>query len=152
MEYHPVLGGIRPVCPACHYIHFVDPKVAVAVVITRGDEILLIRRKGEPEQGKWSMPAGFMDAGEDPARAAEREALEETGLRVRVTALLDVLARASPTEGADILIVYQAEVVTGELLPGDDAIEAAYFTPSTLPAELAFVSTRLILERWLAGR
>jgi ADP-ribose pyrophosphatase YjhB (NUDIX family) len=152
MAYRQIQGAVRPVCPACGRIFFIDPKVAVAVIIEREGELLLIRRRGEPEQGKWSLPAGFVDAGEDPARAAEREALEETGLRVRVTALLDVVARTEAVEGADILIVYRAEALEGELQPGDDADRAAYFSPAAVPADLAFASTRLVVARWLADR
>lgn len=152
VEYRRAEGAVRPVCPACGRIHFLDPKVAVAVIVERGETVLLIRRRGEPERGKWSMPAGFVDAGEDPARAAEREAEEETGLRVRVTALLDVIAKTEAMEGADILIVYRAEAVGGALAPGDDAAEAGFFAPSDLPAELAFASTRRVLSRWRARR
>jgi len=75
--------------------------------------------------------------------------MEETGLQVQVTRLLDVYPRGGPTEGADILIVYAAQVTGGTLQPGDDAAQAAYFAPSTLP-ELAFTSTQKIIERWLA--
>jgi ADP-ribose pyrophosphatase YjhB (NUDIX family) len=152
LEHRPTEGAVRPVCPACGKIHFIDPKVAVAVIVERGETLLLIQRKGDPEKGKWSMPAGFVDAGEDPARAAEREAREETGLHVRVTALLDVIAKAEPAEGADILIVYRAEAVGGALAPGDDAAAAGFFAPADLPAELAFASTRVVIARWLAAR
>lgn len=152
LELRLIEGAVRPVCPACGKIHFIDPKVAVAVVVERGDALLLIQRKGDPEKGKWSMPAGFVDAGEDPAHAAEREAREETGLQVRVTALLDVIAKAEPAEGADILIVYRASVVGGALAPGDDAAAAGFFTPAALPTDLAFASTRAVIARWLAAR
>ncbi len=50
-----------------------------------------------------------------------RECLEETGLEVRVTALLDVIARQEHPRGAHILIVYRAEILAGELKAGDDA-------------------------------
>lgn len=149
LEYREKYGAMRPVCPACGHTHFVDPKVAVCVLVERDGQVLLIRRKGEPERGKWSLPAGFVDAGEAPARAAEREALEETGLRVRVTALLDVIARSEASEGADILIVYRADVLEGELVAGDDADEARYFLREQLPAELAFASTRLVIAKWV---
>jgi ADP-ribose pyrophosphatase YjhB (NUDIX family) len=152
VEYREKYGAVRPVCPACGHTHFIDPKVAVCVLVERSGQVLLIRRRGEPERGKWSLPAGFVDAGEAPARAAEREALEETGLRVRVTALLDVIARSEAVEGADILIVYRAEVMAGEPAAGDDADEARYFPREQLPAELAFASTRIVLEQWVRGK
>ena len=149
LEQRAVYGAVRPVCPSCGRIHFTDPKVAVGVLIEDAGRLLLIKRGNDPERGKWSMPAGFVDGGEDPARAAEREALEETGLRVRVSGLLDVYARARATDGADILIVYLAQVMGGQLSPGDDAEAASYFDPDALP-ELAFDSTAAIVSDWRA--
>lgn len=150
VEYKHLYGRERPVCPQCGRIHFIDPKVAVAVVIEKAGQLLLIQRGVNPALGLWSFPAGFVDGGEDPARAAEREGLEETNLVVRATRVLDVFFRATPTEGADILIAYHANVLDGELRPGDDATEARYFDPDHLP-ELAFPSTHAIIKNWTSG-
>lgn len=90
------------------------------------------------------MPAGFVDAGEDPAHAAERECLEETSLQVRVTALMDVIAGREHPHGADIIIVYRGEIVGGELCAGDDADQADFFDRLHLPP-LAFKATFKIL-------
>jgi ADP-ribose pyrophosphatase YjhB (NUDIX family) len=150
VNYRQTHGAVRPVCPQCGRIHFIDPKVAVAVVVEREGRLLLIKRGMAPERGKWSLPAGFVDAGEDPAQAAEREALEETHLRVRAAGLLDVIPKAEAAEGADILIVYRAEILDGVLAPGDDAEEARFFAPEELPADLAFASARQIAARWAA--
>ncbi|MDW8328201.1 MAG: NUDIX domain-containing protein [Anaerolineales bacterium] len=149
MEYREAFGTVRPVCPACGHVHFIDPKVAVCVLVERDGQVLMVRRRSDPERGKWSFPAGFVDAGEAPARAAEREALEETGLRVRVTALLDVIAKNEAVEAADILIVYRAEADDGAPAPGDDADEARYFPRNELPNELAFASTQIVITKWV---
>ena len=148
LERRDVYGASRPVCPDCGYIHFLDPKVAVAVVIEQEGKILLILRRGEPEADKWSVPAGFMDAGEDPRRAAEREAFEETGLRVVATTLWEVFGRSEPNEGADLLLAFRAEVVGGDLLAGDDARDARFFSAAELPEAIAFGSARAILAEW----
>ncbi len=138
-------GRVRPACPACGWIHFEDPKVAVGVLIERGDEVLLVRRINEPQQGSWSLPAGFLDAGELPEEAAARECLEETGLVVRITGLHTLIGGREHPKGADIVIVYRAEIVSGELTPGDDADMAAFFPRTALPS-LAFAATRRALE------
>jgi len=137
-------GRSRPVCPACDWVFFPDPKVAVAVLIRQENSILLVRRTNEPFQGDWTLPAGFVDAGEDPAKAAERECLEETNLKIHVTELVNVIAGQEHPRGAHILIVYRAEVLSGSLAPGDDADRAAYFPLDHLPS-LAFESTRRLL-------
>jgi ADP-ribose pyrophosphatase YjhB (NUDIX family) len=137
-------GRLRPACPACHWIYFADPKVAVVVLILEKGEVLLARRVNDPFRGDWTLPGGFVDAGEDPARAAERECLEETGLKVQVTRLLDVIAGQEHPRGAHILIVYQGELVSGSLQAGDDADRVAFFKLDQLP-NLAFRSTAQIL-------
>jgi 8-oxo-dGTP diphosphatase len=147
LENQERFGRLRPACPACNWIYFPDPKVAVAVLVCDQEKILLVRRTNEPMRGYWTLPAGFVDAGEDPARAAERECLEETGLIVTTTRLLDVIAGQAHARGANILIVYQAEKYAGTLKAGDDADQAQYFDLGYLPP-LAFSSTQSILNAW----
>lgn len=137
-------GEERPVCPACGWIFFADPKVAAGVLVEHDGKVLLVRRVNEPGQGMWSFPAGFVNAHEDPARAAERECLEETGLQVKVTGLLDIIAGQEHERGADIIIVYYADVIGGRLAAGDDADQVGYFPRNSLPP-LAFRATRVAL-------
>ncbi|MFN8410935.1 MAG: NUDIX hydrolase [Anaerolineales bacterium] len=137
---------VRPVCPQCGWIHFVDPKVAAAVLLEREDgAVLLVRRANEPFRGLWTLPAGFVNGGEDPAEAAARECLEETGLSVEVKRVLDVIAGREHERGADFIIVYLANLISGELLAADDADAAEWFSRSNLPP-LAFRATQKILE------
>lgn len=138
-------GKIRPVCPSCKWIYFADPKVAAAVLVEQDGRVLLVRRVNEPFRGLWTLPAGFVDAEEDPASAAVRECLEETGLTVRVTKVLDIIAGREHERGADFVIVYASEVEYGTLLAADDADAAEWFDRSDLPP-LAFKATRQILK------
>ena len=137
-------GKSRPVCPQCDWIFFPDPKVAVAVLVKRDGQVLLVRRANEPARGRWTLPAGFVDAGEDPVLAAERECFEETGLRVKVNELLDVISGLEHPRGAHIIIFYSADIVSGSLYPGDDADKAAFFPSDDLPP-LAFRTTQKVL-------
>lgn len=141
----PKFGQLRPVCPSCGWIYFADPKVAAAVFVEENGRVLLVKRVHEPFQGKWSLPAGYVNAHEDPARAAARECLEETGLRVEVTGLVDVVGGREDPLGADIVIIYHASITGGELSAGDDAGQAAFFHRDDLPP-IAFTSTRMMLK------
>ena len=142
--YKELYGKVRAVCPQCEWIHFIDPKVAAAVLIEQDGRVLLVRRAGEPFRGLWSLPAGFINGGEDPAQAAARECLEETGLTVRVTRVLDIISGKEHPRGADFIIVYQAEVIEGELKPDDDADAVEWFERENLP-QLAFRATQVVL-------
>ncbi len=138
-------GKLRPVCPNCGWVYFPDPKVAVAVLIRKDDRVLLVQRRYDPQKGHWTLPSGFVDAGEDPKAAVERECMEETGFVISDIRLLDVIFGQVHPRGASILIVYQAQVQSGELKAGDDAGQVAYFPIHQLPP-LAFASTQNILD------
>jgi 8-oxo-dGTP diphosphatase len=139
-------GKVRPVCPSCNWMYFADPKVAAAALIEQDGRVLLVRRANDPFRGLWTLPAGFVDADEDPASAAARECLEETGLTVRVTRVLQVVAGREHPRGADFVIVYEAEVESGILLAADDADEVDWFAKSDLPP-LAFKATHSVLGK-----
>ena len=130
----------RRVCKSCGFIHFIDPKVGVGVLVVDSDRVLLVRRAEEPERGKWSLPAGYLDHGDDPEHTAIRETFEETNLKVKITRLLNVYHN-SAQQGASVFILYQAYIVGGELRAADDASDARFFPLDGLP-ELAFASTQ----------
>lgn len=68
--------------------HLVD----VHVLLVRGDEILLTRRRDPNPQfdGRWHLPSGKLDAGESVLDAAVREAEEEVGILVDMADLRHV--------------------------------------------------------------
>lgn len=144
-------GGRHPVCTACGRTQHRDPKVGVGVVAVRDGRLLLVRRGVEPGKGRWALPAGYVDAGEDPRKAAAREAYEETGLYVRVGAVVDVYPSTvtGGHRGASFFLAFEAEVVGGELAAADDALDAGFFGIDELP-ELAFESTRDAVGRLLS--
>jgi 8-oxo-dGTP diphosphatase len=127
-------------CESCGRLHFRDPKVGVGVVVHDSDgRLLLVRRGVEPAAGKWALPAGFVDAGEDPRDAARREALEETGLEVVVGNVIDVYP-GEPGSGVTFFLSFSADVVGGTLCAGDDATDVGFFDRDALP-DMAFAST-----------
>ena len=145
-----VMDKMRRRCPACGFIYFTDPKVGVGVLLVEDGLVLLVRRGVEPEKGKWSIPAGYVDHGEDPRETAAREVLEETGLVVSVDRLQDVYHNPPDQGGASIFILYAASLVGGKMQAGDDADQVGFFEASSLP-ELAFANTRLALSHLSAG-
>jgi len=146
LEIKLQMGEERPTCPQCGWVQYEDPKVAVGVLVLHGKEVLLVRRVMDPFIGKWSIPAGFVNAFEDPREAAIRECLEETGLSVCLDGLFDLLYGREHPRGSDMLLVYRADVLGGSLTAADDADQAGWFPLDNLP-ELAFESTRKIFDK-----
>ena len=58
------------------------PRIGVGVIVTKGDRVLLIKRKGAHGQGTWSTPGGHLEYGESPEECAARETAEETGVDI----------------------------------------------------------------------
>lgn len=141
-------GKLRRVCPECGYIHFSDPKVAAAIFIEQNNRVLLVRRAMNPERGKWALPAGYIDDGEDPRAAAIREVHEETGLEIEITQLVDVQAGPGSL-GASIVIIYAATVISGTARARDDAEAVLWYAAADPLPELAFESTRRMITAWV---
>jgi ADP-ribose pyrophosphatase YjhB (NUDIX family) len=137
-----IFGRQRRACPACGFIHFVDPKVGAAVVAEQDGKVVLVRRAVAPSAGAWCLPAGFVESDESPADAAARECLEETGLRVQIIELMH------DPRGTGVIIVYRGRVDGGRPEAGDDASEVGLFGPDDLPSDIAFPSNRHVLIRW----
>jgi ADP-ribose pyrophosphatase YjhB (NUDIX family) len=138
----------RLVCARCGFVFYLDPKLAVGTII-RDDRhrIVLVRRAIEPGYGKWVFPGGYVDRGEELQAAAVREALEETGLRVRLDGLVDIYSYAGHIP---VIVVYAATMLGGCLGCDDEGLEARFFEPGEIPwDELAFRSTREALQQFL---
>jgi mutator protein MutT len=135
----------RPVCFACGAVTYLDPKLAVAVVIERNGKLLMGKR-GEHtrEPGKWSFPAGFVERGERVEDAAAREAREEIGLEVEIGELLGLYSSTGETV---VLAVYLGVAADGDATAADDLTEVAWFAPDHLPS-LAFPHDDRIVEAW----
>ncbi len=137
----------RDFCPACRVVHYDNPVPATAVVtFNEHGELLLVQRGQEPGKGKWCLPGGFQELGETPEQCALREFREETGLQGRVCELIALEMGRNPFAGEVLVAGYRVRVLDGELLAGDDAAAAAYFTLAELP-EPAFQSHARIIAK-----
>lgn len=100
---------------------------------------LLIQRRNPPFAGRWALPGGFVEQGEQVIDAAERELMEETGLQVQALDLLGVYdTPGRDPRGWSVSVVYLARLQEQpQVLGADDAIDARWFAVDDLP-ELAF--------------
>ncbi|MCL2503794.1 MAG: NUDIX hydrolase [Coriobacteriia bacterium] len=113
-------------------------------------KVLLVRRGSDPCSGSWALPGGFVDEGEKPTEAAQRELAEETGLTWEGP-FASVGTFADPgrdSRGWTVSAAYLVDIGEKELetAPDDDAVEARWFLVSELPTALAFDHDRIITE------
>lgn len=113
-----------------------NPKPVAGVFVLDGEKVLLIKRGIKPHKGKWSIPAGYLERDESPDMAAVRELEEETGLRAPVEDIffVDHVVFEHPDGQHLLASVYGAELenTSGEVIAGDDAAEARFWTLDNL--------------------
>ncbi len=120
------------------------PVPTVDVIIEVGDRIVLVRRRHPPPG--WAIPGGFIDEGETAEDAAVREAQEETGLAVTLTALLGVYSDPSRDPRRHTISAVYIATAKGVPDAGDDAAEARLFGERDLPAPLAFDHATILAD------
>ncbi len=138
-------GKQKLACQSCAFVHWNNPVPVAVVLIPHGRGLVLVKRKHEPAKGKFALPAGFVDTGESPHEAACREALEETGLKIKIAGLLDVITRPVPNH---VLHFYLAEPMTEAPQAGSDAEEVMIAEPGSMPETLAFESHAHIIQKY----
>ena len=88
--------------------------VAAAVVIHEGRVLLTRRAEGQHLAGMWEFPGGKLEEGEAPEATVVRECLEECGIEVEVTDILDVTHHSYPEKDV-LLLFYRCTLVSGEV-------------------------------------
>lgn len=111
--------------------------------------IVLIKRKNPPYG--WAIPGGFVDYGETLEHAAEREALEETSLTVRLLRQFHVYSDPERDPRQHTISTVFIAAASGKPVAMDDAAEAGIFTRDNLPDLIAF-DHAAILGDYFSGK
>ena len=82
-EHFEFPNNVRFICHDCNFTYYHNIAAAVAIVFTFEDKVLFTVRNVEPDKGKWDLPGGFIDPGENAEEAACREIKEELGIEVK---------------------------------------------------------------------
>ncbi len=138
---------LRDACEHCGAVHYQNPRNVVGVLPIWQDKILLCRRAIEPRYDKWTLPAGFMELGETTAQGAMRETQEEAGAQIELGPLYTVI---DVPHAEQVHFFYLAKVLSEDLFPGPESLEAAFFSIDDIPwKELAFRTIITTLEHYL---
>ncbi len=169
MHYHepefrfcPVCGGrlqsklIHPneperlVCQQCQFIFYLDPKLVACSIVEMQGGILLVKRDIEPQKGKWVIPGGYVDRGEQVDKAAIRETKEECSIDISIERLLGIYSYPGRLQ---VVVVYVGRPIDGTLRAGDETSEVKIYPTEEIPwEELAFQSTIDALKDYIRTR
>ena len=112
------------------HVFWNNPRATVAVVLRKDNKVLVSKRAFEPAKGKYDLPGGFLESGENPFDAAIRELREEAQVGLAKPQLKMLTAYAveymQNVPVCDIIIL--AESWEGEPSPADDS-EALEWKP-----------------------
>lgn len=105
-----------------------QPVVGIGALIVHDGKIVLIKRGNEPSKGKWTIPGGLVELGENLPHAVIRETLEETCIEVENPVLIDVVDNVDRDEAGKVkyhyvIIDYLVHVKGGALQAASDAAE-----------------------------
>jgi len=128
---------LRPTCPHCGFVQFQNPAPTISVLVVAGDRVLLGKRGSSPGKGKWALPAGYVEYGEDFLSTATREVAEETGLEIEIEGIINVVSSFFSPRYHFLGLYLVGRVVGGNIAAGDDLEAVAWFPLAELP-EIAF--------------
>jgi len=97
-----------------------ERRVGAGIILQDSEGRLLLQKR--VDDGKWSIPGGWMEEGETPERAAIRETKEETGLDIALMQLLDVHVR----EDGSVHLLFEAQLLSGKPRTSNENTEIRY--------------------------
>ena len=139
-ENNPCLILVKKLSPE-------GPKVGVAVIIHKGDRLLLIRRKNVHGAGTWSTPGGHLDFGETPGQCAVRETREEAGVEIDHVRFRAITNDMFETLGKHYITIWmESEHLSGEARIAADyeVADIGWFAWEALPKPLFLPLENLI--------
>jgi ADP-ribose pyrophosphatase YjhB (NUDIX family) len=142
----------RLTCTGCGHIHYENPRVLVACLVSYADRVLLCRRAIEPAYGLWTPPGGFLENGETLEEATAREVWEEAGVKL-LCRDLTLRGVTTLTELQQVYVHFSANTRDSNCRAGNESLDAMFFKPCDIPWDrLAFPSVAQDIRQFLNER
>ncbi len=139
-------GDDRPrlICDNCQTIHYQNPKMVVGCIPVWKDRLLMCRRAIQPQYGKWTIPAGFLEIGETVEEGAIRETYEEAGAKVEN---LKPYSLYNLSFIGQVYLIFLSRLVDLNFQAGYESLEVRLFKEHEIAwEELAFPVIREVLQ------
>ena len=139
-------GRERNFCTSCSWVHYINPlPVAIAYAVNRNEELLVVRRAHEPAYNEWSLPGGFIEAGEKAEDGCLRELIEETSLEGKIDSLIGIYHREVEPYGSLLVLAYRV-VVADDAITINHELSDAGFYPEHLVPEVRIPLHQVIMK------
>lgn len=112
-----------------------------ALIVNDKNEVLLEKRSSKViGGGKYDIPGGFLEHGEDTKEGALRELFEETGIRGKIQFLFRINdnPKRPKEDRQNVDFIYIVKPITDELKVDHESTEAGWFSEANLPPEEEF--------------
>jgi len=135
-------------------IGYATPRVDVRGAVFRDGKLLMVRERMD---GGWTLPGGWVDVGNTPSGAVEREVWEEAGFHVKASKVIGVYDanRVEPLELFHAFkLVFLCDLIDGQARGSHETSEVAFFGPEEIPEALSGERTqpRQIRDAFVAFR
>lgn len=141
---------VRSVCTNCGMVHYDNPKMVVGCIPELNGQVLLCKRNIEPQKGKWTLPAGYLENGESVQDGAVRETKEETEADVKAVVPYRLFNLVFVDQ---VYLMFRAELVSNKFGPTNESLEVRLFDEKDIPwDDIAFISIKKTLEHYFKDR
>lgn len=145
----------RQTCDSCGYKHYLNPYPGITIIIHDDDaqRVLIAKRSEETEYGGlWCLPGGYIEYEESFLEATAREVAEETGLRVEIKGIINVVSNLLDDVHHTLVVVLLGRALGGNERPGDDVAELTWVTKEEhARVDYAFEADRRIIDGYFEG-
>lgn len=142
------------ICTKCDFHFYNNPVPCNAVIIENNKgEILLVKRKFEPQKGNWDLPGGFIQPDEDLIHSIKREIKEELNTDISIKRIIGIYNDQYIYNNVlykTLIIVVSGRVTSREIKASDDISKATFFPKDkVLEQRIAFSAIKKALSDYL---